>query len=379
MQGSCPDIKNSLAIDYRNGHIQIGSCCASGRIKVDESPIDTYLKNPKLIEIKNDNTNNIIRDNYCSFCVRSESINQKSRRLGLIDSVKNGFFKESESLTRMDIDLGNLCNLKCAICEPRFSTSWIPDYLAMNKNVPDKFYFKKSNSLSINDPEQLSELEYVKIQGGEPLMDNQHLHLLETFNDLGILPNLVIDYNTNGTQQVNDRVLELWGKAKLVQLFFSIDDIEERFEYQRFGADWQTLLKNLEWFKYNLEPNHMFRITTAISYLNICNLKNLIDWKKNNFDTSRFGDDIWMSYHPVTGNLSIDCLTSIQKQKLENCLPDDLTSYARLPKLDNNYTHSRAFGFLDKLDKIRNTNWRKTLPELVDIFEQHIYNNSVIL
>ena len=376
MQGSCPDIKNSLAIDYRNGHIQIGSCCASGRIKVDESPINTYLSNRKLIEIKQDNENNILRDDYCKWCVDPEYNGQPSRRQDVIQAVKSKFFKEGESLTRLDVSLNNLCNLKCTICDIHSSTSWIPDHIALGDTVPDEYHHKKAKKLTINDPRELENLEYVKFQGGEPLLNEQHLHLLEMFDEIGILQNLVIHYNTNGTQIVDDKVLKLWGKAKLVDLFFSIDDVEERFEYQRFGAKWDHVNDNLKWFTDNLEPNHVFKITTTISLLNICNLKNLIHWKEQNFNYNRLGDNIHQFFQPANGgnsNLSLENIeiTLDQKNKIVSCLPNELKSYAdSMPVVG--IPQQNIFSYLDKLDKIRNTNWRKTFPELVDIFEQHI-------
>lgn len=373
MQGYCPDIKNSLAIDYHNGHIEIGSCCASGRIKVDESPIDTYLTNHKLIEIKKDNENNILRDDYCKWCVDSEYNGQQSRRQNVIQAVDNKFFKKSEGFTRLDVNLSNLCNLKCTICNIKDSTSWIPDHIALGGTVPDMYQYKKAKKLTINDPRELENLEYVKFQGGEPLLNEQHLHLLEMFDEIDILPNLVIYYNTNGTQIVDDKILKLWEKAKLVDLLFSIDDIEERFEYQRFGARWDHVNDNLKWFADNLEPNHMFKINTTISCLNICNLKNLILWKEQNFNSNRLGDPVEQIFNSATGHLGLNKteITLDQKNKIVSCLPNELKSYADSMAVVD-IPQQNIFSYLDKLDKIRNTNWRKTFPELVDILEQHI-------
>jgi len=373
MQGSCPDIKNSLAIDYRNGHIQIGSCCASGRITVDESPIDFYLTNHKLIEIKKDNENNILRDDYCKWCVDPEYIGQQSRRQNVIQAVDNKFFKKSEGFTRLDVNLSNLCNLKCTICSIQDSTSWIPDHIALGGTVPDMYQYKKARKLTINDPRELENLEYVKFQGGEPLLNEQHLYLLEMFDGIGILPNLHIHYNTNGTQIVDDKILKLWGKAKLVELLFSIDDVGERFEYQRFGASWNHVNDNLKWFTDNLEPNHMFKINTTISLLNICNLKNLILWKEQNFNSNRLGDHVWHTFQPAYGKMGLNEteITLDQKNKIALCLPNELRSYVNSMPVGNNLQKS-TISYLDKLDKIRNTNWRKTFPELVDIFDQRI-------
>jgi len=374
MRGYCPDIENGLAIDFKNGQIQIGSCCSTDKFDVgSNAPIDSYLKHPKLIEIKQENRKNYIPDDYCRTCVDIERIGQKSRRVGQIENIKSGFFTESKdnALRRVDFNTGNLCNLKCSICNPRWSTAWIPDSLKLGHadrwsqyNLQDSIYYKKHEKFVVNDPSIFENLEFVRLYGGESLMNDIHYDFLKMLDDIGILGNVFVQYSTNGTFRVSDDVLKIWEKAKTLHMYFSIDDIGERFEYQRFGANWDKVVENLYWFDYHLGDNRLLETLATVSYLNICNLKNLLSWHESNFP-------IKIDFQPAWNDLSMEKITQRQKNLLIERLPRTLRHYADFPAVVEEHDHKKVFDYLDSLDNIRNTNWRKTFPELVDIFEQH--------
>lgn len=381
MTQSCAEIKNSLSINYRNGQTQISSCCVSKKITLynaTESLISNYLQNSKLIEIKQDNANGILRPDYCNQCLKPESQNLPSRRQYINQGYKTGFHKESDQLTRLEVNLGNTCNLKCTICSSQNSSEWIADETELGIQVPRHLKPKTSKQFSLKDPDTLKNLESIRFTGGEPLSNDQHLEFLQTLEKFGIIENLAIEYETNGTQKVSDEVLKLWSRARIVQLFFSIDDIEERFEYQRFGAKWDNLLENLEWYKENIDYNHLFHVTTSISLLNLCTIAEFLNWKNSNFDTNRMGDKIHHHFNVVFKDfggesvLGIDTFTSKQHLKILSQLPNQIKSFVTDAQINDSYDHSITINYLNKLDKIRNTNWRKTFPELVDILEQHI-------
>ena len=100
-------------------------------------------------------------------------------------------------------------------------------------------------------------------------MTENHINLLKRIQEVKGLTDVRVFYNTNGTQIVSDLVLELWKKCKLVELYFSIDDVGLRFDYQRTGAEWDQIVLNLQWYFEHMPHNHMFNINCTWGYLNL--------------------------------------------------------------------------------------------------------------
>ena len=61
---------------------------------------------------------------------------------------------------------------------------------------------------------------------------------------------------------------------------FSIDDVGEPFEYQRYGANWKEVNHNLNQFKIYQTANMDFQICTTINIFNIFNLAKIALWVK---------------------------------------------------------------------------------------------------
>ena len=64
--------------------------------------------------------------------------------------------------------------------------------------------------------------------------------------ELGYSKDQMIHYNTNGTQYPEEEILELFPHFKHVHVAFSIDDVEEQFEYQRYPATWSEVNSNID-------------------------------------------------------------------------------------------------------------------------------------
>jgi molybdenum cofactor biosynthesis enzyme MoaA len=181
----------------------------------------------------------------------------------------------------------------------------------------------------------LSSIQFIHFNGGEPLLSKEHVKLLHAIEHKD---RVHLNYNTNGTILPNKELLDLWEKFKLVQLDFSIDDVGEKFEFQRFPAKWAQVTDNLQWYIDNAPHNCMFAINTSVGILNHSNLQSLAAWLQTNFHTSRFTDPI---EHRQQLTMGIFALQDADKRK------------------------SRIITTLDQIDQRRGPNWRVTFPELV--------------
>lgn len=369
----CYDIHHNLAIDYLNSSVSIGPCCQSGRITIPDTDIDTMWNNPTLIKIRVDNNSNILSEEYCKTCTSVEAANIKSRRIGDYELFEP-MDPDNKKILSLDVKLGNLCNLKCTICGPESSSSWITDAQLLGIAVPGHLRFDKQYNkdltFGIKNTEILRDLRVIKFWGGEPLLNEKHAEFLEFLNDVGVLKNCRVMYNTNATQRVSQRVLDIWKKANLVEIYFSIDDTEQRFEFQRFGASWDSVVDNLNWYRDNLPVNHLLYIMCTLSYLNVCYLPELNKWKENSFDKTRLGDEIKLMVQPAVGTFGIESVPEKLKhfllEKYKDC--GGLSQYLGLSSRTAP-TAENIIRALDRLDNIRQTNWRQSLPELANCID----------
>ena len=271
-----------------------------------------------LASIRQQWDNNII-PSPCQGCGRHENSNKWY--------TDNGYMTTDVELIRLDYWVGDVCNLRCVICGPDASSAWKEELkipLKERKNVSND-YWNKLN---------LSQLKFIHFNGGEPLLSKEHIEFLKS---IPVKSQVHLNYNTNGTILPSDRLLELWSQFKLVQIDFSIDDIEGRYEYQRYPAKWDQVTKNLQWYIDYCPVNCMFATNTTVSILNQYNLPNLTAWLKSNFYANRVTDAIEHRQQPAMGVFALD-----------------------YPNKQN------VINFLNSCDQRRGTNWRNTFPELVD-------------
>ena len=154
----------------------------------------------------------------------------------------------------IDYSVGNLCNLKCVICGPNSSTAWISDWekLYPENNIESYKYNKNIQNL-LSDKDTLSNIRSIHFHGGgEPLLSNNHYDLLVKIKEAKGLADVKVFYNCNGTTIPTQQVLDIWEECLLVEIYLSIDDMGERFNYQRTGADWNTLVANIKTMEKNI-------------------------------------------------------------------------------------------------------------------------------
>jgi hypothetical protein len=175
-------------------------------------------------------------------------------------------------------------------------------------------------------------------------------------------------YNINGTVKVSDRILEIWSECRLVELYFSIDDINERFEYQRTGANWNELINNLNWYINNMPTNHLFYINCTWGYLNLYYLDELVNWQQSRFGANRLGDNVKIIFQKAIG----DCAINHVSAKLKSKLIEKFKNYPILLELVNSLEerdadHSKFLEYINKLDEIRGSSFNRLCPEFATL------------
>ena len=191
----------------------------------------------------------------CDRCWEEEDAGRTSKRMHTQVRLKEMFpeveFENDcpDQLWFIDLKLGNICNLKCRICGSWSSSKWAEEELAympvdFNKKehiaykwLKDGAWPRKSEVFWDNLKTLLPNIKYLEFTGGEPWMIKEHFELLQYAVDEGYSKNIDIHYNTNATQSPNT-YFTLWKEFGRVDIAFSIDNVGDRFEYERYGAKW---------------------------------------------------------------------------------------------------------------------------------------------
>jgi radical SAM protein with 4Fe4S-binding SPASM domain len=196
----------------------------------------------------------------------------------------DGTFNEFE-MTYWDIRFSNLCNLSCRSCGHIFSSSWYQDQ-AKIAGGDWKKYNKALNYAGRTETDMweqlLPHLDYVEqiyFAGGEPLLMEEHYHILDELVKRGRF-NVRLVYNTNFTHTdlKGNSVFEYWKQFDSVAVGASLDAMGPRGEYIRKGTDWAVVEQNRRDMM-RICPEVDFYISPTLSIMNALHLPDFHrDW-----------------------------------------------------------------------------------------------------
>ena len=367
--GFCYEIFKNQAFWSVKDTVGYSPCCFyDGYIDTGVTPDQAWQSPGHLELIKKVTDGELIPG--CVKCYKQEKNKLPSRRQASKDLYENHLNNDDVSKIdapmAIDYSVGNLCNLKCTICSPTSSNKWISDWskLYPTQNM-DLFSYRKGQYITIEDLEYLKNIRFIHFHGGgDPLLSDEHIKLIQKVEKVKGLHDVRISYNVNATNRVTPEVLDLWSRCNLVELYFSIDDIGERFEYQRTGAKWQKAIDTMYWFRDNMPVNHMFNINCVWGYLNLYYLDELYYWHQKNFSTNRLNDPVKLLFQKCLREYSLDHINEnaiqVLKRKFDN-IPEILSLVNTLEV--NNDDHNTFWNIVKRTDSIRETNFEKLCPE----------------
>lgn len=187
----------------------------------------------------------------------------------------------------MDLKLSNVCNLKCRICGPQASSTYLKELQSrFNITIEDGTYWMSNKILGTENEEIIKnwakDLVHLEITGGDPMASPENVKILEMIVESGRASEISLLLNTNGTLY-NNRLIDLFRFFKKVNVCLSIDDIGGRFEYQRYPASWESVQKNLSRYldlslKY---PVIELVLVPTVSIFTVYNLPEYDEWARS--------------------------------------------------------------------------------------------------
>lgn len=316
----------------------------------------------------------------CERCFREEDAGIKSARQKNNDNWSSS--QEEQSVIKLDVKyidlrLGNLCNLKCRMCNPYASSKWVYEWNDVSetaKLVPDFQLTEEEGKrlANINWPKDnktwenlfpiLESVEEIYLTGGEPFLSIEQKVLLKKIIEKGFAKKIILKYNTNLTI-LPDELLEIWPYFKKVKLNVSLDAYGALNDYIRYPAKWDVIEKNL---KTILEKEYLdVGIHITVQMYNILILDEIFSRFIEQYSCVPY---LNILNHPSCLNIRV--LPKDLKEKVLNKL-ERIQHYEEIAKVikyldkeswsEENYLEFKTY--TNKLDSLRNENFSDIIKE----------------
>jgi uncharacterized protein YlzI (FlbEa/FlbD family) len=248
--------------------------------------------------------------------------------------------------------------------------------------------------------------------GGEPLLSKDVFKVLEYIQDNHqVNSNLSLSINTNlgVPDKLVDRFIEIAddlcsnNKVRELTLFTSIEAEGGQAEYTRYGLQSQKFWSNIDKILTKL-PKVTITIMATFNALSVYSYDKVVDkvfeYKKKHANKERY----WISalqldtsYLRWPTPLSIKVLPEKDKELILKCAEKALYygvlgfepgsvgfSNIEIQKIKRTYDYAigdsnfdvegnrkKLVKFVDELDRRRNTNFKETFPQLVELYDQY--------
>lgn len=327
----------------------------------------------------------------CRKCWREERAGRTSKRMHTLDRLKHmvsdhEWTADAKPLQFLDLKLGNICNLKCRICGSWSSSTFATEeiqHLGSNEDRKKNDHYvmlkkgawpRENTQFWAQVDSVIDHIKYIEFTGGEPFMIQEHFDLLQRLVDRGIASGVEIHYNTNGTIWPQGAE-EIWQHFQHVEIAFSIDDVAERFEYQRSNAKWDQVNGHIDLFREmrKRHSNITLQVCSTVNVFNVYYLEDLANW----IDQQGFDFVYWNMMHEAY-YFSVGTLPEPAKHAAKQRLRSARVSERHLKEFEN------ICGFMDDgtsldgfilrmriadLDRKRQQDLRTVEPEWANLIE----------
>jgi sulfatase maturation enzyme AslB (radical SAM superfamily) len=332
-------------------------CCVWAGEKPDSSLTpQTYFDSDFNRTLRQKFLANDIPEN-CSKCVYHSSINDHQSLNRWSHQLAEQFKVDVDNpiLMSQEVDISNLCNLKCRMCHQIHSTSWIADNVAMGQASLGLL----QSGWNLTDS-QARDARLLSFFGGEPTMHQDEICLaLEQVERVSDLRQLELIMHSNLTIPFKQRLQDMFSRIGKVSIRCSLDGYGKLNDYIRSDSEFSVVESNLQQLVNlrNKLPNFRISVSYAISVYNAAGLHEFAQW--------------WLAYdnafrpHIVMGLLDIRNLPMQEKQRL-------IEYYEGLPIKNTKFEY--AYDYITNLLKEPFDNdqerWQQQFKKYNDLLDQ---------
>ena len=270
------------------GHIK--TCCAGHPTVLakhndddtfadDNRTIEEVLQSDAIKEVRKSIKKGILHPKYCRNCIENEKAGFPTER-DWHNNISPNFDCSRASLddhkpALIDVRWNNTCNLACTYCSSYFSTKWASIRGEQRNQTIKSDYQDIINYIELHR----DTVKEVAMVGGEPLMMKENDRLLDILPDdvlITVISNMTTDFDQLAVPQ---KLL----KRSRVGWSMSFDNIQDRFEYVRWGSNWTQLDKNVskvsERMKTSQQHGGINAVYTIYNCTRLCELKEYAESK----------------------------------------------------------------------------------------------------
>jgi hypothetical protein len=318
----------------------------------------------------------------CSVCVHRGDLNVRTQRdayndlPATVDLDQALQLVDPENVIILDMNLSNVCNLKCRMCSSLRSTTWKED----QKKLSDQLDFIGAPASATEpdiemDLEKFPRLKYFILKGGEPLFDRRSIQQMERLVQLGRSREITLTIFTNGVFVKQN--IELLKQFKKLNLIFSFEGTGDLYSYIRGGkisfSDFESNIHaaasfdNIAvTFMYTPQAYNVFDFAKALEFIAFkINpvLKNKLDASdfQNTFGNILF-DPAFLKISVLPEAVRREALSQLKSSPAYTLIDwSGLEKFLLLPQETELYR--KFIDYTRKLDQIRNENIFDFIPE----------------
>jgi organic radical activating enzyme len=238
-------------------------------------------------------------------CWRSEDAGKISPRIlfGGDKKTHSDVYARPESL---ELTLGSDCNLQCTYCCKEFSSAWRRDLKNNGEYVgvgPDRYSLTRFDELllKVSQKEKLTTDYYqtllnelvelsstakkVRITGGEPLLDNNLLEVLQSVvgvNSVEIFTGLGVNFNRF------QKLIEKIATFKNVSMIVSVENINEYYEFNRNGMKWDDAERKINFLIDNKMCSRLHSVLSNLTIFGFLDFYNKYSQLENTTEITKF-------------------------------------------------------------------------------------------
>jgi organic radical activating enzyme len=199
----------------------------------------------------------------CEVCYKKEKLHGKSSRTFINEKYfESNTDIDEYSIKKVDLKIGNKCNLKCKMCFPYASSELWKEWKDLGWNTKEKDpnndttwryydgYFEEDYNWPKNKTnmdkikEAVSKCKLLHVTGGEPMLNPEFFDLLKHCIDTGTAKDIVLEVTTNATK-IHPKFFELAKQFKHLSMTISVDGVGKTYEYVRYPANYDVVYMNI--------------------------------------------------------------------------------------------------------------------------------------
>lgn len=230
------------------------------------------------------------RPEMCERCFREEDSGVRSARQAWNEKYMFDYEQTETpplSVQYIDIRLGNLCNLKCRMCNPYASNQWVDEWHLVEQQLDDaeiqrltSMDWPNDDAVAVNLLKLANTIDEIYLTGGEPTLALSQYKLFDKLIELDLAKNITLKYNTNCTN-LPKKLVDYWQHFKKIKINASVDAVGELNRYIRFPTGWKLVEKNLATFvEMSKQGKIDLQVHCTVQVYNVLQLDKFFDYLK---------------------------------------------------------------------------------------------------